>query len=136
MNKEYIYNDGKVTIIDELGKMKTEEYYDNIDKVLTEENAIEIMEKEIEKIKNEWKKYETNKKDKLLLLVPLLGGGIISLIAPLLIITTITNQNIVSLANDAFYSNYILSLTSMVLPFGLTFGGIMSAMEYIQYKKI
>lgn len=134
MNTKYIYTDGKVTIMDEKGNTKSTEYYDNIDRVLVEENVIEAMENETERLKNEWKKYENGKSDKLLWLVPLLGVSIISLIGPLLVISMFTGQGKFSLVNDAFYSAYVLSITGIIFPAGLIFGAMLSTMEYLQYK--
>ena len=135
MNKEYVYNNGKITIIDELGKKKNEEYYENIDEVLVLENVIETMENEIKKLEEECKKNEKNKTNKLFCLVPILGSGIISLIAPLLIMPTLTNESITSLINDPFYSNYILTLTSIIFPIGITIGTTLSIFEYLEYQK-
>ncbi len=45
MNKGYVYKDGKVLIIDENGKQKETEYYDNLDEILIKENLIEEMKK-------------------------------------------------------------------------------------------
>ncbi len=47
MNKEYAYIDGKVLITDTQGNQKTEKYYDNLNKVLVQENLIEEMENQI-----------------------------------------------------------------------------------------
>ena len=40
MNKGYTYIDGKVIISDENGNHTQSEYYDNLDKVLVQENVI------------------------------------------------------------------------------------------------
>ena len=45
MNKEYVYVNGKVTIIDDKKEKRQEEYYDNLDKVLVKENVIERINK-------------------------------------------------------------------------------------------
>ena len=47
MNKEYIYIQGKVIVKDENGTQTSLEYYDNLDKVLIQENLIESMEDKI-----------------------------------------------------------------------------------------
>ncbi len=63
MNKEYIYIDGKAIIKDDKGNQVPIEYYDNLDKVLVQENLVETMEKrikELEKESEQYKKY--NKK--------------------------------------------------------------------------
>lgn len=55
MNKEYIYKDGKVLVIDENNKKREIPYTDNIDDILIKENIIEEIEikiKELEDSKN------------------------------------------------------------------------------------
>ena len=61
MNKEYIYIQGKVIVKDENGTQTSLEYYDNLDKVLIQENLIESMEDKIsylEKESQDYKKYD------------------------------------------------------------------------------
>lgn len=50
MNKEYIYKDGKIEVIDELGKTKHVDYNDSIGDILIKENLIEQMELEYKKL--------------------------------------------------------------------------------------
>lgn len=60
MNIEYTYIDGKAIISDENGKKTQSEYYDNLDKVLAQENLIEAMEnirQELEKESASYGKY-------------------------------------------------------------------------------
>jgi len=52
MNKEYVYKDDQALIIDDNDNQTVIDYYDNLDKVLVQENLIETIEKEIE---NSWK---------------------------------------------------------------------------------
>lgn len=65
MNKEYIYKDGKIVVIDELGKLKNIDYSDNFNEILIKENLIEQMELEHEKLIKE-KKHNKNISFKLL----------------------------------------------------------------------
>lgn len=134
MNKEYVYTDGKVTIIDEKGEKRQIEYSDNIDEVLIKENVIEQMEKQINELENKSKQYEKSKSNKLFCLVPLLGTIIASLIGPLLTVSMLTGRSLTSLILDSVYSSYILSLTTMVFPFGLFIGTTLSIAGYIQYR--
>ena len=60
MNKEYTYIDGKVIISDESDKKIEHEYYDNLDKVLAQENLIETMEKKIQELESENESYKKN----------------------------------------------------------------------------
>ena len=52
MNKEYTYIDGKVIISDENDKKTQSEYYDNLDKVLIQENLIETREGKIQELES------------------------------------------------------------------------------------
>ena len=137
MNKEYVYtNGGKVTIIDEKGEKVQIEYRDNIDKVLIKENVIEQMEKQINELENKSKQHEKSKANKLFCIVTFLGGIIASLIAPLLVISMLTGRNLTSLVLDSAYSSYILSITTMVFPFGLFISSTLSIAGYIQYRNV
>ena len=63
MNKNYIYNDGTVTVIDENGNARPIEYSDNLEEILIQENLIEEMEnefKELEKVDKKTKRYIPN----------------------------------------------------------------------------
>lgn len=53
MNKNYVYKDGKVVIIDENGNQKEVDYYDNLNEVLVKENIIETIEQEIKQLEYE-----------------------------------------------------------------------------------
>ena len=58
MNKEYTYNDGKVIVLDEKGEKRVIDYYDNLEKVLRQENLIEVMEHEKSQLEEELKDYD------------------------------------------------------------------------------
>ena len=63
MNKNYIYNNGTVTVIDENGNVRPVEYSDNLEEILIQENLIEEMEnefKELEKVDKKTKRYIPN----------------------------------------------------------------------------
>ena len=78
MNKGYTYIDGKVIISDENGNHTQTEYYDNLDKVLVQQNVIEEMENEIQELTRESKKYpEAKKRYKPLFLYAALGTVLI-----------------------------------------------------------
>lgn len=135
MNKEYVYVAGKVTVIDDKGEKREEEYYDNLDKVLIKENIIEQIEKQIIDLEIKSKQHEKSLSNRLFYLIPLLGSIVASMIGPLLVVSLISNQSITSLVLDSAYINYILALTIKVLPFGVFLGSFMSTLEYIQYRK-
>ena len=49
MNKDYIYINENAIVTDDNGNQRVTEYYDNLDKVLVQENIIEEIEKRIVK---------------------------------------------------------------------------------------
>lgn len=51
MNKEYIYLDGRVVIIDESQNKKQIEYKENLDELLVQENLVETIENKINELK-------------------------------------------------------------------------------------
>ena len=53
MNKEYAYIDGKALITDTKGNQKLEEYYEDLNKVLVQENLVEEMENQITELTKE-----------------------------------------------------------------------------------
>jgi len=74
MNKEYTYIDGKAIIKDEMGNQTPIEYYDNLDKVLVQENLIESMQNEIKKLEEESKEYKKNSKKRYIPIILPLGS--------------------------------------------------------------
>lgn len=83
MNRNYIYNNGEIIIEDTENNIKKEEYYDNIDKVLIEENVIETLENIIDKLEKESENYTTEKKKIFFPIYTVTGVGAI-LLSPLL----------------------------------------------------
>lgn len=71
MNKEYTYFDGKAIIRNENGNQPPIEYYDNLDAVLVQENVIETMEDRISFLEEESKKYKTDRKHYIPVLLPM-----------------------------------------------------------------
>ncbi len=60
MNKEYIYVDNKVIIIDENGEKKVAEYYDGLDDILVQENLIETLEDKSIELERKSRLYKKN----------------------------------------------------------------------------
>ena len=58
MNKSYAYVDGREIICDENGMQTQSEYYDNLDKVLVQENVIEEIKKRIQELTKEREVYK------------------------------------------------------------------------------
>ena len=64
MNTEYTYIDGKVIVSDEYGNKTPIEYYDNLDRVLIQENVIETIENRIKELTQEKDSYNIKKLNK------------------------------------------------------------------------
>jgi len=95
MNKKYIYINGKVIVIEENGNKKLIEATDNIEEVLIQENFVETIEDEINKIEVESNKYNKNKnREKAKIIAPI----ILSILLP--IITIPTTFAIIGLGNN------------------------------------
>lgn len=89
MNKEYTYIDGKVIVRDNWNSQKLVEYCDNLEEVLIQENLIELMENEEERLNEKYiettKKIKGNKKINILKKI-ILPYGIMGVLVLLLTI--------------------------------------------------
>ena len=70
MNKEYIYNGGNVTVIDEKGNARPIENTDNLEEILIQENIIEDMENKILKLEKDLKNNNENNRPYIPYIVP------------------------------------------------------------------
>ena len=125
MNKGYTYIDGKVIISDENGNHTQSEYYDNLDKVLVQENVIEEMENRIQKLTKEIEKYPEAKKRYIpIYLYTALGAA---LVIPSLLLWAATGTNPYLSNIDTIFGsvNQVLFFTLAseigLLPFGSLF---------------
>ena len=87
MNKEYIYNGGNVTVIDEKGIARPIENTDNLEEILIQENIIEDIENKIIKLEQDLKNNKENNRPYIPYIVPsaILGLIITKIVAnPLL----------------------------------------------------
>lgn len=117
MNVAYTYIDGKVIILNEKGKQIPIEYYDNLDKVLVQENIIEIIEERIHKL--EANKLKTKKR-----FIP--TNIFISIIVWLITVQFIT-VNIYSFLNT-------IEMNLITLIAATTLGIVFDCQEYRHYK--
>lgn len=66
MNRDFIYHDGKATILEDNGNQKEIDYYDKLEEVLERENLIEVLERKstnlISKIDDINRDYENSRK--------------------------------------------------------------------------
>lgn len=70
MNKEYIYNGGNVTVIDEKGNARPIENTDNLEEILIQENIIEDIENKITKLEQDLKNNKENNRPYIPYIVP------------------------------------------------------------------
>ncbi len=135
MNKGYIYIDGKVIITDENGNHTQSEYYDNLDKVLVQENVVEEMENRIQELTKESEKYpETKKRFVPVFLYTALGS--ILVIPPLLLWgLTGTNPYMCNMDTALGSINQVLFLTVGCGAFALPIASLMTLGDYTNFKE-
>lgn len=134
MNKEYTYIDGKVIIKDENGEQKPGEYYDNLDKVLVQENVIETMEDRIKVLETESEKYKKeNKKRFIPIIFPLFA--IAPALMPVLLflfgdfgIFVTTVETVFGVMNKALF--YTILFSFLYLPLSV----VALIQEYSEHK--
>lgn len=127
MNKEYTYIDGKVIVEDTKGNKIPVEYSDNLDKILVEENRIELLEEKIKTLEQE--NLEYNKNSKYNKIYPWIVLSIFTLMPTLcfkLIFPMIFGSNIVDSATRELYmgtpdfSTFAsISFTALFSPLGI-----------------
>ena len=135
MNKGYTYIDGKVIISDENGNHTQSEYYDNLDKVLVQENVIEEMESRIQKLTEETEKYPEAKKRYIPKYLYTLLGAI--LIVPPLLLWVVTGTNPYLGNIDTVYGsvNPVLFFTLAAGASGLPLGSLFTLADYSNFKR-
>lgn len=136
MNKEYTYVEGKVVVEDENGKKTLEDYYDNIDKVLIQENLIEYIELKIKDLERQAKSYEKNNSKHY---IPIIFPGTVlatTVGAPLLVnwlsagvaFSTIIDTR---LGPMSYAAAFALPAAALMIPMG----AVIELGEYYSYKK-
>lgn len=130
MNKEYIYNGGNITVIDENGSARPVEYSDNLEEILIQENIIEDIENKITKLEQDLKNNKENNRPYIPYIVPsaILGLIITKIVAnPLLgIDATLMVDTIFGTINN---STLIIGVVgALMLP-------LTTIMEILSYKK-
>lgn len=129
MNKEYTYIEGKVIIWDEKNKQTQRDYYDNLGKVLVQENLIETMERKIQELENEL--YQEKRSCYIPMIAPSLFC--ISTVGVPLMAGWITGSNsFFESVKTVFGSmNYALALSIFTDIMGIAF----EILAYIDYKR-
>lgn len=135
MNKEYIYIDGKVIISDENDYKVQSEYYDNLDKVLVQENLIETMEIRLQALEKEselYKKY--NRKHYKPIYFP--TTALMSTIGAPIVISLLTGTNLFITPVDTIFGT-ISQAMAISIPISICFLPLSAGIEfdtYIDYK--
>ena len=130
MNEWYTYIDGKVIISDEKGNHTQSEYYDNLDKVLVQQNIIEEMENKIKELTQEREKYKIKHFPYLSLTI-----GTVVVATPLLL-WSLTGTNPYLLDFETVYGsfNLVSFLTAINGAWALPIGSSLSLYDYSNYK--
>lgn len=134
MNKGYTYIDGKVIISDENGNHTQSEYYDNLDKVLVQENVIEEIENRIQELTKESEKYpEAKKRYKPVYLFLALGA---TLGTPFLLWALTGVNPYLCITDTAFGSvNQALFFTLVGAVSALPIGSLLTLVDYSNFKE-
>ena len=139
MNKEYIYLDEKAIIRNENGEKEPIKYYNELDKVLEQENLIESIENKITNL--ERKKNNTRVMSTLFALIPVLMGFITPIISVFLlslcgVITTPYTSITDTIFGPMMHGPFMTAAIS--IPTGIMFGlpiTIINFMQRAQDKK-
>ena len=133
MNKGYTQIGDKVIISDENGVHTQSEYYDNLDKVLVQENIIEEMENRIQELKKESEEYPVIKKKH----IPIfLYTSIAAMLAGPLFMWALTGTNPYLESVDTIFGqvNYAFDLTVLGCIACLPLGSLFNIIDYSNYK--
>lgn len=133
MNKDYIYINENAIVTDDNGNQRVTEYYDNLDKVLVQENIIEEIEKRIVKLTSEANEYKHRK------FFPILPFGLIFVrILVYLFFNLVLPESISNYPTCDFLGITISfkEFCFIYLTFGcLLFGGLFDIKEFYCLKK-
>lgn len=132
MNNKYHYIDGKVIIESDNEETRQEKYYDNIEKVLIQENVIEKMENDIKELEKQSKNYPTTKKR----FFPIGLSAAITAIAtmPLLVILLYGKDAFNTIETIYGSTQLILFNEFLIGPIVLIIGAAITMFEYIARK--
>lgn len=127
MNKECIYVDGKVVVIDENGNKRITENSDKINEILVQENVIETMEKRIKELEKELGETEEDRH-----YIPDLTIG---LILSFVVANTILGRISPVITNTIFGPmNHTFMTSSLIVALILPLASLMDWSYYKQYK--
>ena len=130
MNKEYIYNGGNVTVIDEKGNARPIENTDNLEEVLIQENIIEDIENKILKLEKDLKNNRENNKPYIPCIVP---GVILALIVAKITLNPLTGIDTTLMVDTIFGT--INNSTLIIGVVGTLLLPLTTIMEILLYKQ-
>ena len=131
MNKEYIFDNGKVLVKDENNNERVIEYSDNLDKILVQENVIELLEKRLKVLRCSNKKFQNYKISDSIPGTLVMLGTSFSVVFPILLLyrlytlNGVLEQGIINLIKN-------MSITGFVV---LGISGIITILKHLNYKK-
>ena len=132
MNKEYIYNGGNVTVIDEKGNARPIDNTDNLEEVLIQENLIEDIENKILKLEKDLK---NNKEDNRPYIPYIVPSAILALIVAKIIANPLFGIDTTIMVDTIFGTmNNSTLLIGLVGAFMLPLTTIMEILSYKQDK--
>lgn len=135
MNKEYTYIEGKVVISDEHDSKTQRDYYDNLDKVLVQENLIETMEKTIEELEEESKSYQKkNSKHYIPIIFP--TTLLMTTVGSPAIVNLLTSTNLFITKVDTVFGqiSQAMAVTIPMVTCIFPLGAMLEFSMYCQYK--
>ena len=134
MNKEYTYIDGNVIIRDENGKQYQTEYYDNLDKVLVQENLVETIENKINELEKESVQYGNVPKHYIPITI-IMFAIMVTIGVPIILYWLTGNNPLITSINTKFGTMRLSAfVSSMVSVLGFPFFGLLELNIYQQYK--
>ena len=131
MNKEYICDNGKVLVKDENNNERVIEYSDNLDKILVQENVIELLEKRLNVLRCSNKKFQNYKISDTIPGTLVMLGTSFSVVFPILLLyrlytlNGVLEQGIINLITN-------MSITGFIV---LGISGIITILKHLNYKK-
>lgn len=126
MNKEYMYVDGKVVILNENGMKTPIVYCDNIEDILITENLIEELEKKVDENQKKIERINSYNCSKINIIMPVLLFSIGSIVIPIFLTPLFGTNEIVE---TIFGTMHLSTLISTVLTPVFSFFGVMESLS-------
>lgn len=132
MNKEYIYVNGKIVVLNEEGMRTPIEYSDNLDDILVSENLIEEMESKQQELESNLKVEVASKKNNKMMAVMILAVfSLGSLIIPNLLTTAFGINEIIETIFGSM--TFLTAMTISMVPLFTFVGLLISSLPFTNY---